>query len=453
MMVGVKQSWLRLASPASLRARFGSGFAFSLVAAVFNSGSTLLVNLVVANLLGREVFGEFAIVQNTLLTLVTVASLANGFTTTKYVAEFRSVDLARTRRVMGLSSALSLASGLVFTLGLALSAPWLAGAVLKAPVLAAGLALGAATIFFNVNNNYQTGVLAGLESYQAIAKAGIMAGTAYLVVCAAAAYLWGRDGALAGLAVSAAAQWLALRFFLRRECARHGLAPDYRGMLAEHHVFLKFALPAALSGFSTMPALWLASTVLVRQPNGFSEMALYAAANNMRVIGLFVPSVLNNVGISILNNIKGENEPGRFRKAFWGNLAACALAALGAGSLIVLLGHILLGLYGRSFGGGYSVLAILMAAMVLEALMLAAYQIIQSQGRIWLSFFAIALPRDWTIAGLAFLLAPRYGAVGLAAAYLAGIALAVLITAIASWHVARQTNLLGRSPAGANPPL
>lgn len=426
----IKNLVLTQAPPTSLRARFGSGFLFSLVAAVFNGGSTFLVNIVVANLLGRQIFGEFAIVQNTLLTLSTVASLGTGFTATKYVAEFRSVDKLKTGRIVGLCSALSLAMGILFTVALLASSPWLAATVLKASHLSRGLMLTAAVIFFNVNNFYQTGVLAGLESYPAIAKAGVIAGTTYFALCATGAYFWGREGALAGLTVSTGVQCLALRFYSRRECARHGIVPDYRGMTKERSVFFKFALPAALSGFSFMPAVWLSNTFLARQAGGYIQVALYAAASNLRVLVLFLPQLFNSVGMSLLNNARGVGDARRYRRIFWGNLLATALVTLVGAIGITFLGPALLTFFGRDFGEGYPVLLVLMASTLIEALMLATYQIIQSQGRMWLSLFAVALPRDATLVILAYLLTSAYGAVGLALGYAAGWGLALMFTII-----------------------
>jgi len=425
-------------SSSSLRARFGSGFLFSLLATSFNGGSTLLVNIIIANLLGRKAFGEFAIVQNTILTFSSVASLANGFTATKYVAEFRSVDKERTGRILGLCSSLSLAMGSAFTIILFVGAPWLAEVVLKAPYLSTGLMLAAAAVFFNVNNFYQTGVLAGLESYPAIARAGMIGGTMYFILCAGAATIWGLDGALAGLTISGGIQWLALRFFLRRECSQQRIVANYRCMGKEHNIFFTFAVPAALSGFSTMPALWLANTLLVQQSGGYIQMALYAAANNLRVLGLLLPGLLNNVAMSLLNNARGLGETERYRKMFWGNLAVTTGVALAGGTIVVLAGPTFLAFFGRDFGEGYPILLVLMGAMVVEALMLAFYQVVQSQGRIWLSFFLIVLPRDWTIVLLAYVLTPAHGAMGLALAYTIGCGLGLLTTGITAWRISRS---------------
>lgn len=434
----IKSISATLASPGSLRVRFGSGLVFSVIATFFNAGSTFLVNIVVANLLGRETFGEFAIVQNTLLTLSTMASLATGYTATKYVAEFRSVDKAKTARILGLCSTLSLVMGIAFTLALMAGAPWLADAVLQAPRLTTGLMLAAAVVFFNVQNFYQTGALAGLECYAGIAKAGVIAGLAYLLLCIVGAYAWGREGALAGLAASAGVQWLALGFFLRHERVRQGIGIDYRHWIRERDIVLKFSLPAALSGFSAMPALWLANAFLVRQSDGYTQMALYAAATNLRVLVLILPQLFNNVGMSLLNNAKGLGDIRRYRKVFWGNLGLTASVTIASAVAMAFLGPTMLAIFGRSFGEGYSVLLVLMASTVLEALMQANYQIIQSNGKMWLSLFAISVPRDTTIVLLAYVFTPMNGATGLALAYTLGWGLALLSTVTVASYLNRS---------------
>jgi O-antigen/teichoic acid export membrane protein len=427
-----------LASRASLGFRFGSGFLFSIVGAFFNSGSTFLVNIAVANLLGRETFGEFAIIQNTLLTLATVGSLAAGYTATKYIAEFRSTDKAKCARVLALCSVFSLSTGIVFTLALLIGAPWLAGTVLRASHLSVGIRLAACVVFFFVHNFYQTGALAGLEGYAGIAKAGIIAGISYFLLCVAGTLVWGRNGALAGLSASAGVQWLALSFFLRRERIRQGIGMDYRGIRQEREVILRFTLPAALSGLSSMPALWLSNAFLVRQVSGYSQMALYAAATNLRVLILLLPQLINNVGMSLLNNAKGSGDAKRYRKVFWVNLGMSTIVTVVSAAFMAIFGLYVLPIYGRGFDQGYPVLLVLMASTIIEVLTIAVFQTIQTQARMWLSLFVVSLPRDTLIILMAYWLAPGSGATGLALAYTTGWTVALCATVVIAGMLERQ---------------
>jgi len=109
-----------------LRARFLHGITWNVVNALFTQGSVFLSNVIIANLLGREIFGEYGMIQSTLLTVSGIAQVATGITATKYVAEYRSTDKEKTGRILGLCSTVTFLTGCVATL-LLLSEPrgWL----------------------------------------------------------------------------------------------------------------------------------------------------------------------------------------------------------------------------------------------------------------------------------------------------------------------------------------
>ncbi len=141
-----------------------TGVGFNLVAAVFNQGSTFLVNVVVANLLGRERFGEYTMVLATVATLGTLGQLSMGYTATKHIAEFRSIDPERTSRILGLCARRFRSRHLAALVLASAAADRRADAQSPRPHLRAAPA--AAAVFFTVLNGFLAGALAGLESYR-----------------------------------------------------------------------------------------------------------------------------------------------------------------------------------------------------------------------------------------------------------------------------------------------
>src|ERR1700758_2943204 len=79
-----------LSEPDTLRGRFQRGISWNITGAILNNGANFLTNIAIANLLGREIFGQYGMLQSTLMTFVGIAQAAGGITATKYVAEFRS---------------------------------------------------------------------------------------------------------------------------------------------------------------------------------------------------------------------------------------------------------------------------------------------------------------------------------------------------------------------------
>jgi len=399
----------------------------NLVAVSFNQGSTLIVNIIIARILLKQSFGAYAIIYSTLVTAATLAQFATGGTSAKYVAEFRSTDPERAGRIMGacLSLSVMIASG--GTILLIALARWLAGSMLKSPSLAVPLIIGSGFLFFSAINGYQTGALSGLEAFPSLAKAGIVSAIIAIIGIPLGALWGGLNGSFIGLTVAGVLRCVIHNKWLRLECRRLDIKPRYHGSLKnEKDVIYRFALPAAMGNYYSMPLIWLANSFLVRQAGGYGEMALYSAANNLHILALFIPNIMFNVGVSILNYEKSRGDGTHYNKTFISNSRYIFLTSLGSVIIIGLFGRPILLLFGKDFKAGYPILWLLLVASLFEGLSIALYQYIQTKAKIWLSFFFINVPREAFLVLAAYFLVRPYGGVGLAYAFL-GAALIGLI--------------------------
>lgn len=411
---------LRLSSDrGTLRRRFERGIGWNVTGAILNNGANFLTNIAIANLLGREIFGQYGMIQSTLMTFVGIAQAAGGITATKYVAEFRSNNKERAGRILGLCSATTLVTGALATLLILLSAPWLATTTLKASFLTRPLQIASAVVFFTVVNAYQMGALAGLESYREWAVASGLLGPIQLAICSWSAWRWGLQGAVVGLLATAAARWWILHLALKREANRQCIVLSFSGLWRERSILFRFALPAGIGSLSAAPAIWLANTFLAQQPAGYSQLALFSAALNLKNVVMFLPLLLNNVGMSLLNHHRGENDERRYQKVFWTNVLLTGSAAVVGAGIVGILGRPLLRLYGKTFPEGQHVLSLLLLVAVIEAVAMAFFQIIYSEEKMWLSLLGIMFPRDISLVLIAYELVPLYGALGLGLAYMA----------------------------------
>lgn len=410
-----------------LRDRLMKGTALNLIAVAFNQGSTLIANIIVARILMKQGFGEYAMVQSTLLTVAALSQLAIGYTAAKYIAEYRSSDPERAGRIMGLCAIVSAVMAGVGAFLLIVIAPWLAGAMLKAPHLAVALMIGSGFLFFSAINGYQTGALSGLEAFGSLAKAGVASGIVAVTAISLGAWWGGLNGTLIGLSISAFVRCAIHNRWLRLESRVQGLEPRYRGSLSqEKPVIFKFALPAAIAGYYSMPMIWLANAFLVRQPGGYGEIALYSAANNLRILVLFLPNVMNRVGLSVLNNEKAKGDVTHYNRVFRSNVLYIFLVSLCGVLVMGVFGRPVLQLFGKDFGAGHFLLWLLLVASLFESLSTALYQYVQSQAKIWLSIFSINVPREAFLVVAAYYLVQSYGGAGLAAAYLGSTVLGLI---------------------------
>jgi O-antigen/teichoic acid export membrane protein len=398
-----------------LRQRFRSGFGWTVLGTACTQGSTLLSYVLVGNHIGKDALGRFSIVLATVNTFVAVLQMASGYTAAKYVSEFLGSKPDRAACVVTLCWALSAALGLAGSLVLILLATPLATFWLKNPPLIANLRVAALAIPFGTLTSFYMGALSGLGRFKLAGLSGTVAGTLGCMGIISTTLSWGYEGAVGGIVLMAALQCAGLHICLKRAIRDAGLTLRLKGMFEERSLIWRFAVPAALSGLTAMPAVWIGNSILSRQIDGPNQLGGFTAVFALRNLVLVLPGMMNTVGLSLLNSqLRDQEEYGRtFRMNFQWIVGAALIGSVG----MFGLGPIVLRVFGRDFESARPILPILLISSVVEAVTIAVYQLIQTRGRMWPSFLANAVPRDCAIVLLGVILIPKLGAVGLAWAY------------------------------------
>jgi len=400
----------------SLRARFTLGLFWSLAGAVISRGFTLGASIVCARLLGRTGFGELGIIQSTVGAFGILAGLGLGLTATKYVAEFREQYPRKVGRILALSSLAALLSGVVMAGLLIVLSPFLARTTLAAPHLAGPLAIGAGLVFFGALNGAQTGALAGFEAFQTVARVGVWAGVLSFPLIAIGVWRFGVVGAVWGAVAAMAINWALNNRALRRECSRAGIFYDWRDCRKEWRVLYKFSLPAFLASIVVGPSMWICNTLLVHQGEGYSQLGLYTAADRWRLLILFVPTSVFGMVVPVLSNLYGSGDQLGFKRVFRANVLLNSGLALLLALIVIALARPIMSLYGSSFHAGWPILVILAFSALPEALnTVLGHPLIVADAMWWRFGFDLLLAG--LLLGSASVLIPRWGAVGLAAAY------------------------------------
>jgi len=407
----------------ALRSGLVTNTVWNVLGAVFNQGSTFVLGVIVAKDLGRESYGSYAFLQGTLATLIIISQVALGFVATKCVAEYRTTQKERAGRIISVSIIISAITGLLATAIAFGAANLVATRVAHQPQVIPLIRLASPTIFCAVVTAILLGALAGLAKFRTIAITGVIAGTAYLVIGAAGTIGWQLRGVAVALAVSAALQTVIVWIALFRETARLGIPIVFGGIdaiKAERTMLQHMTLPASLAGFVNMMGIWVSMAILARQADGITQLALFTAANSLRMVVAFVPALINNVGFPMLSNLKGEADSAGYRRMFWTNVAAVVGVALLGAIVLAAAGPLVLRLYGKSFAAGYPVLLLLLLTTLPEAMGISIHQAVQTHGSLWTTILCVSLPREVVCILSALVLAPRYGAIGLAMAYFIG---------------------------------
>lgn len=382
---------------------------------MLSQGQNLIVSVMVARLLGRQLFGEFAIVNSTVGMLGVFAGLGLGLTATKYVAEFRERDRVAVGEILGLTGLTSLAAGGAAGLGLLVAAPLLATGIFHAAHLTIPLRLGAGLLFFSALMGAQLGALAGFEAFLRVAQVTVVAGVLGIPIVFAATSLFSVSGAVGGLTAISGMSCVLLFRAVQHECKMGGVEITYRAFRARRSILFAYSMPAVLSTMVVMPALWFGNTTLATQVNGYSQLAIFYAANQLRAAAVFFSNVINQAALPVLSNLYAIRDSSYTKTLMKYLLLSGASTLLVCGPIALFSGP-LMAAYGPGFKNGPPVLFLLLLAALLSAPASIVGSGIASIGRMWDGFL---LNVAWLCA---FIIALKFfvglGAIGLAAAYL-----------------------------------
>lgn len=389
------------------------------------------MSVLAARILGGESFGKYAIVQNTLLTVAGVVQLGITYSATKHIAEFRTVDPAKAGRIVAVCTIMVPSLGLLGALLTACAAPLIASRALGSPVLAWPIAIGSAYVLFNASNSYQVGAFIGLERYKSMVMPGVLSAVAGIAAIALGCRLGGLYGAVGALSLSAAVRWLVHRRALAKALLSLGIIVRFERLFEEARVLADFAIPAAISGYILMPSTWLAYSFLVRQHDGYLEMAVFSVAQTVRTMVMVAPLLMNSVGLSILNNVLRGSVSTAYGSVRKMNFLVITTVATIAAIIVAICGRFILHCFGKGYDDrAYVVLSIMLLSAVVESAFLALYQHLQANCRMWTALFTVAVPWQFAFLVSAYSLIPHLGAAGLAWSYLIGVATALVCTII-----------------------
>ena len=417
-----------------LARRFLGGAVWSVLGSVLSSGVTLVMLMLVARSLGKEVYGQFVVIQSTLSMVGVFAGFGIGAAATRYAAELGTRDTVRLGHILTLSERTILGFGLLTSVGLVFASGWMAKHILNAPNLSAPLAISACALLFTALDSYQKSVLIGFESMRALAIGTVISVVAGFPIMLLAANSYGLRGAAAAIVVNALLQASVSRYQMRRELQKYDVQRSAIGCLSELPVLWRFAFPALLSGALVGPAHWAAQAMLANTPNGYAELAVLGIAMQWFNVIMFVPGTAGRVILPILTDHVTKSDHGGSRKILLFAMGANAIIAVPLAAIIGIFSRYIMSMYGSGFAYNNVPLVLAATTATLLAIQSPVGNLLAASSRMWLGALMNA---GWALAyiGLTYFLVNN-GATGVMLALFIGYIFHAIWTFwYAQWHV------------------
>jgi len=364
---------------------------------VLGKGSSLLTAIIIARLLGKEVYGEYGIVNHTIGAILIFSNFGLNFTSTKYIAEYNSAEPGTLSQIIKSCQKLTLFFSGLATIILFFSAEEIATHLLNLPKLTLPLQVIAIGILLGSVCRTQEGILAGLGKFKELAIINTIIGISSFVFTVTLTYFYGLMGALIGLTLVQIIDYLLLRHYIRKYTAPIKSESENKVSLRE---IIKFSTPVALQE-AFYSIITYSTGLLLVQLSTYGEVGLSSAAMYWSAIILYIPGILRNVILSHLSATLGNNKARLkiLKSILIFNFGITFLLSL----IIYFLSDYIVSFYGDNFSGLKFVINISVFTTIFSSMSNVYAQAYMSENKNWLMLF-FRIIRDGTIFLIAYLL-------------------------------------------------
>lgn len=377
--------WERVQA-SSVGYRLAHGAFWSFAGTLVSRVLTLLSSIVVARMLGKDAFGELGIVQSTIAMFQAFAGFGLGLTATKHVAEFKIADPERAGRVLALSSAVAIVTGITATLCMYIFSPWLATKTLASPGLANLLRLSSTMLFLGALNGAQTGALAGFEAFKHMSKVNLLSGIATFLFMVVGVVVWGLTGTVCGLILSMVANCLLNYRALIHEAKKFGVPMHYSGCLCEWRGLWKFSLLATMSGLVVTPITWASNAIVVNQPGGYGELGVYNAVLKLKQVPETLLATVMNPILPMLSEQFANKDTAGYGKTLSVAYVMSCLIMVPTSIFAMYFPNLMLLPYGSSYAGYGLLVQWLFLHGIMVGLFSPLSSVLASTNTMWIGF-------------------------------------------------------------------
>lgn len=363
----------------SLWAVFGNGLGNFLL---------LLAGILIARLLGKDIYGEYGLVKTTMFHIATFATLGLGFTSTRFVAKYKSVDGGLLKGTIYSSITITTITSVLLCLLLIIFSVPLA-VYLDEPRMYMPFRFLGGIIVLKALSTTSSAILAGNKNFKTIGINTVVSGASMLLTSSLFTYLWGLKGSLVALAFSQFVlclfNFISIYKDVLKKLSKHGAKSNYS-------VMLKFTFPVALQELSYTLSQWGMMLILTKY-GSLGEVGLFTAAAQWNAIILFIPVLLSNVVLSYLSGTTSVKEQERtLKRMLLVNLFTTLIPFI----LIFLLSDYIVSFYGETFGGMKIVMNILVFSTIFDCMCRVFQSSLISEGKNWILFIFRSL-RDMAL--------------------------------------------------------
>lgn len=401
---------------------------WSLLGNVIGKGLALLAGIFVARFLGKDEFGEYGIIRNTILTISIFSTFGLGYTATKFISEYKNESPEKLRLFIKYATYITLTFSGVMSFGLFVFANLISVHFLNSIELALPLRILSILIVFNALSTTQIGFLAGLGKFKEISKINSLIGIITFFISIIMTYFWKLNGALLALLLVQILNCI-FNYLTVRKALPKPIVTGIKDRLLLKKI-IHFSTPIALQELTYSAGSWITSIMLIKLSN-YGELGIYSAAMQWYAIILFIPGILRNVILSHLS--EQVNNVSKHSKILKQTISINVIFTFIPSIFVYLFSGLIAKSYGQNFSGVQSIISIAVFTSVFSSINNVFAQAYTSKGKNWIMLFFRAFT-DLSILGLFIVLINYSKLNGAMSLVISNLVCGILLTLIVTYY-------------------
>ena len=204
----------------------------------------------------------------------------------------------------------------------------------------------------------------------------------------------------------------------------------------EWRLLWHFSFPAIMAGIMSGPVIWVGATLLVNQPGGYAEMAIFSAANQWFSALLFLPGVVTTALLPMFCDFASQGDKSQVERSLTASTKIIALVLVPMSLLAIIASPLIMRLYGPEYSQGWPVLVVIVLAAMAAAILNLYGNLLAAFNRMWTNLTTNIVWAIVYLAASSILLHYQFGALALAYGILLAYSTkALMVRAIVAKHM------------------
>ena len=339
----------------------------------------LLSGVLIARMLGKDLYGEYGMVKTTMFYLALFSTFALGDTSTKFIAEYIQRDQSQVWNIIKASVKITFITSMTLCMLLYIFAGDLAKYI-NAVQLEYSFRFLGIIIVCRALNTVGAGILGGMKEYKLTGVNNVVSGIVMLLLAVILTDRWKLAGALTALLISQIL--LSILNFIA--VYRKSKSFTRGGTCGFERKLFSFSFPFAMNELIFSASSWGINLLLVRYAS-LGDLGMYTACTQWNSIILFMPGLLGNVILSYLSTSAVDDHVRHddlIKKMLLINFVCTFVPFL----IVVSASQYITAYYGPSFVDMEWILSIIVLGTIFTCLTRVFQSDLMSQGRKWTAF-------------------------------------------------------------------